>query len=259
MAIQLTEDQLERYARNLVLPGWGMEAQKKLAAAKVLVIGAGGLGSPCLLQLVAAGVGNITLVEGDDIEWSNLNRQLLHGAADVGRLKVESATEKLMAFEPQLELNAVGEMFTPENALELMEGHDVLVDCSDNYATRFLANDAAVLSGTRLVHGSIFRYEGQVTVIAPGEGPCLRCVYPEPPAPGTVPSGKEAGVPGFAPGIVGAMQAAEVVKVLIGLGEPLIGRLLVYDCLSAAILEMNVERDPGCPVCGDEPSIISLS
>jgi len=258
MAIQFTDDQLERYARNLVLPGWGMEAQEKLAEAKVLVIGAGGLGSPCLFQLVAAGVGRITLVEGDDIEWSNLNRQILHTADHVGDPKIESATERLMAYEPQLDLTSVPEMLVPENALRLFAGQDVIVDCSDNYPTRFLANDACVLAKKPLVHGSIFRYEGQLTVIVPDEGPCLRCVYSEPPAEGTMPSGKEAGVPGFAPGVVGAMQAAEVVKLLIGLGEPLVGRLLLYDSLWGGTMEMNVTRDPQCPVCGNEPTITSL-
>jgi adenylyltransferase/sulfurtransferase len=178
--------------------------------------------------------------------------------SSIGRPKIESARERLLAFEPQLELTLVPERFTSANARELLSSADIVVDCTDNYEARFLANDAAVLSPTTLVHGSIFRYEGQLTVIAPGRGPCLRCIYPEPPADGTVPSGAEAGVPGFAPGVLGAMQAAEVVKLIAGIGEPLIGRLLLYDSLWGGTMEMNVSPDPNCPVCGDQPTIISL-
>jgi len=246
-----TAEQLERYARNLVLPGWGLEAQQKLQDARVLVIGSGGLGSPCLFQLAAVGVGHLTLVEGDTVELSNLNRQLLHTTGRVGRPKVESAEETLKALRPDLDLTAIPERFTAANAQQLLTGCDLFVDASDNYETRFLANDAAVLGKRRLVHGSVFRYEGQIMDIIPGEGPCLRCLYPEPPPPGTMPSGAEAGVPGYVPGVIGTLQAAEVVKLITGIGEPLVGRMIVFDSLSTCFDELKVERNPECAVCGE--------
>jgi adenylyltransferase/sulfurtransferase len=245
-----TEEQLERYARNLVLPGWGPEAQQKLQDARVLIIGAGGLGSPCLFQLAAVGIGHLTIVEGDAIELSNLNRQLLHTTARLGRPKVESAEETLRALRPDLDITAVAERFTPDNALDLLAQCDLFVDASDNYETRFLASDAAVRGRRTLVHGSVFRYEGQIMDIIPGEGPCLRCLYPEPPPPGTMPSGAEAGVPGFVPGVIGTLQAAEVVKLITGIGEPLVGRMIVFDSLSTCFDELKVERNPECAVCG---------
>ncbi|MBM3473040.1 MAG: adenylyltransferase [Armatimonadetes bacterium] len=245
-----TEEQLERYARNLVLPGWGLEAQQKLQDARVLVIGSGGLGSPCLFQLAAVGVGHLTLVEGDTVELSNLNRQLLHTTERVGRPKAESADQTLKALRPDLAFTAVGERFTAANAQQLLAECDLFVDASDNYETRFLANDAAVLGKRGLVHGSVFRYEGQIMDIIPGEGPCLRCLYPEPPPPGTMPSGAEAGVPGYVPGVIGTLQAAEVVKLITGIGEPLVGRMIVFDSLSTCFDELKVEPNPECAVCG---------
>jgi molybdopterin/thiamine biosynthesis adenylyltransferase len=254
----LTAKQRKRYARNLVLPGWGEAAQVKLAEAHVLVVGAGGLGSPCLFHLAAVGVGKLTLVEGDVVDPSNLQRQILHAAADIGRAKVESAGERLLALRPDLLLTTVPERLSAANALDLFAGCDIAIDASDTYETRFLCSDAAVLSGTPLVHGSVFRYEGQITTILPGEGPCLRCIYPAPPAPGIMPSGAEAGVLGVAPGVVGTLQAAEAIKYITGLGDLLVGRLLVYDSLSATFDELCVARCPTCPACGECPSIRGL-
>lgn len=255
----LTDEDLERYARSLVLPGWGVEAQGRLSRARVLIVGAGGLGSPCALQLAAVGVGRLTIVEGDTVELSNLQRQLLHGTADIGRPKVESAAEKLRALRPDIELVAVGERLNPANARELFSSADVVVDASDNYETRFLANDAAVLTGTPLAHGSVFRYEGQATTILPRKGPCLRCIYPGPPEPGAVPGGAEAGVFGIVPGVIGTLQAGEAIKLITGLGQLLVGRLVLYDALSAAFEELVVSRDPACAVCGNRPTVTSLA
>ncbi len=258
MPSSLTAEQRERYARNLVLPGWGEEAQEKLAGARVLVVGAGGLGSPCLFQLAAVGVGHLILVEGDAVELSNLNRQFLHSTEALGRPKSESAAERLLALRPDLDLRVVPTRLTRENALELFASCDIVVDASDNYETRFLCNDAAVLAGKPLAHGSIFRYEGQITTIVPRGGPCLRCLYPEPPAPGVMPTGAQAGVLGVAPGVIGAMQAAEVIKLVTGLGEPLVGRLLLYDSLGASFEELSIVRNPQCAVCGEAPTITTL-
>jgi adenylyltransferase/sulfurtransferase len=256
MAHALSDEQLERYARNIVLPGWGLEGQQKLQEAHVLVIGSGGLGSPCLFQLAAVGIGRLTIVESDAVELSNLNRQILHTTERLGRPKAESAAQTLKALRPDLDLTIVPERFAAGNALDLIADCDLFVDASDNYDTRFLANDAAVFGGRRLVHGSVFRYEGQIIDIVPGEGPCLRC--PEPPAPGTMPSGAEAGVPGFVPGVIGALQAAEVVKLLTGIGEPLVGRMTIFDSLDTSFDTLIVERNPGCPVCGEAPRGVGL-
>lgn len=258
MVASFSEEQLQRYARNLVLPGWGLEAQSKLQGAHVVVIGTGGLGSPCLLQLAAVGIGRLTIVEEDTVELTNLNRQILHTSRRIGMAKVESAAQTLMALRPDLCLTLVNNRFTPQNALSLIADCDVFVDASDNYQTRFLANDAAVIAGKRLVHGSVFRYEGQIMDIVPGKGPCLRCLYPEPPPAGTMPSGAEAGVPGFVPGVIGTLQAAEVVKLITGLGEPLVGRMLVFDSLYTWFDELKVEPNPDCPVCGQQPVITEL-
>ncbi|MBM3497984.1 MAG: adenylyltransferase [Armatimonadetes bacterium] len=258
MGSTFSPDQLERYARNLVLPGWGVEAQQRLQEARVLVIGSGGLGSPCLFQLAAAGVGHLTIVEGDTIELSNLNRQILHTTERLGRTKVSSAGETLQALRPDLDLTLIEARFTADNALELLADCDLFIDASDNYDTRFLANDAAVLGGKRLVHGSVFRYEGQLMDVLPGEGPCLRCLYPAPPPPGTMPSGAEAGVPGYVPGVVGTLQAAEAVKLITGIGEPVVGRMIVFDSLYMWFDELKVQRDPECAACGDAPTLTSL-
>jgi molybdopterin/thiamine biosynthesis adenylyltransferase len=258
VAASFTEAELERYARSLVLPGWGTEAQQKLAGANVLLIGAGGLGSPCAFQLAAVGIGRLTIVEGDAVELSNLQRQTIHSTDDLGRPKVESAAEKLRALRPDIDLVLVEDRLSPSNALDLFSSADVVVDASDNYETRFLANDAAVLTATPLAHGSVFRYEGQATTIVPGKGPCLRCIYPEPPAPGAVPGGAEAGVFGVVPGVIGTLQAGEAIKLITGLGELLVGRLIVYDALSATFEELAVSRDSACAVCGDRPTITSL-
>jgi adenylyltransferase/sulfurtransferase len=258
MTRSLTFEDRDRYARNLVLPGWGDAAQERLAEAHALVIGAGGLGSPCCFHLAAVGLGRLTVVEGDVVDASNLQRQILHATRDIGRRKIESAAERLLALRPDLDLATVPERLTAANALPLFATADVIVDASDNYETRFLANDAAVLTGKPLAHGSIFRYEGQITTILPGRGPCLRCIYPEPPAPGIMPSGAEAGVLGVAPGVIGTLQAAEVIKLVTGLGEPLVGRLLLYDSLSAIFEELTVCRNPCCAVCGECPTITAL-
>lgn len=258
MAAAFSDEDLERYARSLVLPGWGSETQQKLSRGRVLIVGAGGLGSPCAFQLAAAGIGQLTIVEGDTVEMSNLQRQILHTADDLGRPKVESAAEKLRALRPDIELVTVEDRLNPGNARDLFASVDVAVDASDNYETRFLANDTAVLTGKPLAHGSVFRYEGQATTIVPGEGPCLRCIYPEPPEPGAVPGSAEAGVFGIVPGVIGTLQAGEAIKLIAGLGELLVGRLLVYDALSATFEELSVSCDPACAVCGDKPTITRL-
>ncbi len=234
------------------------EEKARLATASVLLIGAGGLGSPIAYQLAAAGVGRIGLCDMDEVDISNLQRQVLHFTADVGRPKVESGAEKLRALNPQVEVRLHPEGLSSANALELFRQYDLVVDGSDNFATRYLVNDASVLTGTPHVHGSIFRWDGQITVFQPGSGPCYRCLYPSPPPPGSVPSCAQAGVIGVLPGLVGSVMAMEALKLLAGRGETLTGRLLIYSSLDMDFAEVRVQRNPDCPVCGESPTIREL-
>ncbi len=252
----LNEEERRRYLRHIMLPEIGVAGQEQLKAARVLCLGAGGLGSPAALYLAAAGVGTIGLVDDDRVALSNLHRQLLHGTNDIGRPKTESARERLAAINPGVTVQLHACRFTSENAEEILRDYDLLVDGTDNFATRYLSNDVAVLAGKPNVYGSIFRFDGQTTVFAPHlGGPCYRCLFPEPPPPGAVPSCAEAGVLGVLPGIVGTMQATEALKLILGLGESLVGRLLHFDALKMKFREFNVRRDPDCPVCGDRPTI----
>jgi molybdopterin/thiamine biosynthesis adenylyltransferase/rhodanese-related sulfurtransferase len=252
-------EQLQRYSRHFLLAQVGEKGQRKLLRSKVLLIGAGGLGSPTALYLAAAGVGTIGLMDGDVVDITNLQRQVLHTTADVGKPKVESGSRTLRALNPDVKVVAIPERITAENALELISDYDVVVDGSDNFGTRYLVNDACYLAGKPQVHGSIFQFEGMASVFVPNQGPCYRCLYPTPPPPGLVPSCAEAGVLGVLPGMIGLVQATETIKLLLGLGEPLVGRLLTYDAMGMRFREVRLRRDPGCPLCGVAPSIKDLS
>src|ERR1700738_2059130 len=254
----LSNDEILRYSRHLIMPEVGMEGQQKLKAAKVLCIGAGGLGSPLALYLTAAGVGTLGIVDFDVVDYTNLQRQIIHTTADVGRKKLDSAADKLKAINPFLNLRTFDTKLTSANALELFREFDIVADGTDNFPTRYLVNDACVLTGKPNVYGSIFRFEGQASVFATEEGPCYRCLYPEPPPPGLVPSCAEGGVLGILPGLVGCIQATEAVKLILGKGSPLIGRLLLYDALRMSFQEFKVRRNPKCPMCGDQPTITRL-
>jgi sulfur-carrier protein adenylyltransferase/sulfurtransferase len=253
---ELNDDERRRYSRHVMLPEIGLAGQKRLKAARVLCLGAGGLGSPAALYLAAAGVGSIGLVDDDRVALSNLHRQLLHGTKDVGRPKTESACDRLRDVNPQVEVQLHACRFESANAEAILCDYDLIVDGTDNFATRYLSNDVAVFARKPNVYGSIFRFDGQMTVLAPHlGGPCYRCLFPEPPPPGAVPSCAEAGVLGVLPGIVGTMQAAEALKLILGIGEPLIGRLVHFDALKMKFREFNLKRDPDCPVCGERPTI----
>ncbi len=259
MLPELTPAELARYSRHVLLPGVGVEGQRRLAAAKVLVVGAGGLGSPVALYLAAAGIGTLGLADHDKVELHNLQRQILHDTAGVGRPKVESAAARLGALNPHLRLVTHPEGVTVANALALFSTYDLIVDGTDNFPTRYLNNDAAVLARRPLVYGSIFQFEGQVSVFDPARGaPCYRCLFPEPPPPGSVPNCGEAGVLGALCGTIGSLQALEALKFLLGVGEPLLGRLVVFDALALRFRTLNVRRDPACPVCGSSPRIHDL-
>ena len=257
-SVELSNEEIARYSRHLIMPEVALEGQKKLKAAKVLTVGTGGLGSPLALYLAAAGVGTIGIVDFDVVDESNLQRQIIHGTSDVGRPKVESAYDKLKDINPNVEVRVHEEALTSENAFEIFEDYDVIVDGTDNFPTRYLVNDACVLLNKPNVYGSIFRFEGQASVFYAEEGPCYRCLYPEPPPPGLVPSCAEGGVLGILPGAIGTIQATETVKLLLGIGEPLIGRLLLYDALGMSFREMKLRKDPNCPVCGENPTVTEL-
>lgn len=252
----LTPAQLDRYSRHLLLPEVGEKGQEKLLKAKVLMLGAGGLGSPSALYLAAAGVGTLGIIDADVVDSSNLQRQILHGTSTVGVAKVESAKQRLMDLNPDVNVIAYEERLTSENIDRVLdEGWDVIVDGLDNFPTRYLINDASVWRKIPVVHGSIFRFDGQVTTFAPGDGPCYRCLYPEPPPAHLAPSCAEAGVLGVLPGIVGTIQATEAIKLILGQGDPLIGRLLMYESLNMKFRQLKLRKDPECPVCGENPSI----
>ena len=254
-----TEDQVLRYARHIILPNIGGQGQRKLMEAKILVIGAGGLGSPTAMYLAAAGVGTLGLVDFDRVDLSNLQRQLLHDTDDVGRPKVESATERLRSLNPNVDVIAHDVVLSSENAFDILEPYDVVVDGSDNFPVRYLVNDATQMLGKPLVYGSIYQFEGQASVFLPGpETPCYRCLFPNPPPPGTVPSCAEAGVFGVLPGIIGSIQAVEAIKLVVGVGDPLVGKLLLFDALGMEFTTMKLKWDPDCPVCGKHPTVTEL-
>ncbi len=257
-AASLSNEEVLRYSRHLIIPEVGMEGQLKLKQAKVLLIGAGGLGAPLGLYLAAAGVGRIGLVDFDVVDFTNLQRQVIHSTADVGRKKVDSAIESMRGINPNVGVDRFDTALTSENALAILKDYDIVVDGTDNFPTRYLVNDACVLLGKPNVYGSIFRFEGQATVFAYQGGPCYRCLYPEPPPPGLVPSCAEGGVLGILPGLIGLVQATETVKLITGIGEPLAGRLLLYDALAMRFRELKLRRDPECPVCGDHPTVREL-
>ena len=254
----LSNAEVARYSRHLIMPEVGMEGQLKLKAAGVLCIGAGGLGSPVAMYLAAAGVGRLGIVDFDVVDYSNLQRQVIHGTPDVGRPKLESARDTLNAINPEVRVETHEVALSSSNALDVLGGYDVIVDGTDNFPTRYLVNDACVLLGKPNAYGSIFRFEGQASVFAAPGGPCYRCMYPEPPPPGLVPSCAEGGVLGILPGVVGTIQATEAVKLIMGAGEPLVGRFLVYDALRMRFRELKLRRDPECPVCGDAPTVTGL-
>jgi molybdopterin/thiamine biosynthesis adenylyltransferase/rhodanese-related sulfurtransferase len=252
----LSQEALRRYSRHLLIPEVGLEGQAKLLESKVLLIGAGGLGSPAALYLAAAGVGTLGIVDADVVDETNLQRQVLHNTARVGTPKVESATETVRELNPDVVVRAFDERLTSENVDRILgEGWDVIVDGADNFPTRYLVNDASVWHDVPVVHGSIYRFEGQVTVFKPGEGPCYRCLFPTPPPPELAPSCAEGGVLGVLPGIIGSLQANEAIKLALGIGQPLIGRLLLFDALTTSFTEVVLRRDPACPVCGEHPTV----
>ncbi len=255
---KLTNEEVLRYSRHLIMPEVGMKGQKKLKAAKVLMIGAGGLGSPLGMYLSAAGVGTLGIVDFDVVDETNLQRQLLHYTKDVGRPKLESAKEKISNINPNVKIETFETRLTSENAIDIISRYDLVVDGTDNFPTRYLVNDACVLLGKPYVYGSIFRFEGQVTVFDPRLGPCYRCLYPTPPPPGLVPSCAEGGVIGVLPGIIGSLQALEAIKLIIGEGNPLIGRLLLFDALKLNFRELKLHKNHDCPICGDNPTIHEL-
>lgn len=267
--VRLSNEEIRRYSRHLIMPEVGIEGQKKLKAASVLMIGAGGLGSPLGLYLAAAGIGRLGIVDFDVVDVTNLQRQLLHTTKDIGRSKLESARERLQAINPHVQIETYETRLTSENALEILRDYDVIVDGTDNFPTRYLVNDACVLLGKPNVYGSIFRFDGQVSVFcakgasAPGgdavkQGPCYRCLYPAPPPPGLVPSCAEGGVLGVLPGIIGSLQALETIKLIIGQGETLVGRLILFDALKLKFRELKLQKNPECPICGDHPTIREL-
>ena len=254
----LSKEEIQRYSRHLIMPEVGMDGQLKLTAAKVLCIGTGGLGAPLGQYLAAAGVGQIGLVDFDKVDLTNLQRQILFSTIDVGRPKIEAAAERLRGLNPDIQIDTFETMLTSANALDILKDYDVIVDGTDNFATRYLVNDACVLLGKPNVYGSIFRFEGQASVFGYPGGPCYRCLYPEPPPPGLVPSCAEGGVLGVLPGIVGSIQAAETLKLIIGKGEPLVGRLLLFDALAMRFRELKLRKNPECPVCGAHPTVTKL-
>jgi adenylyltransferase/sulfurtransferase len=255
----LSNEEIRRYSRHLIMPEVGMEGQRRMKESSILLIGAGGLGSPLALYLAAAGIGHIGLVDFDVVDESNLQRQIVHGTSTLGMHKTDSARRRLQDLNPHIEVTSYEEQITSENAFDLLRPYDVIVDGTDNFPTRYLTNDASVMLGKPNVYGSIFRFEGQATVFHPkAGGPCYRCLYPEPPPPGLVPSCAEGGVLGVLPGVIGTIQATEAIKLITGIGEPLIGRLMLYDALAMRFRELKLRRDPACPVCGDRPTVTEL-
>src|SRR5512139_770868 len=258
MTTVLSHEEIRRYSRHLIMPEVGMDGQRKLKEASVLCVGAGGLGSPLALYLAAAGVGHIGLVEFDVVDESNLQRQIIHGTSTLGKSKLESAKARLHDLNPLIEITGYEEPLTSVNAMDILPHYDIVADGTDNFQTRYLTNDACVLLGKPNVYGSIFRFEGQASVFYAKEGPCYRCLFPEPPPPGLVPSCAEGGVLGVLPGVIGTIQATEVIKLIIGRGDSLIGRLLFFDALEMSWTEFKLQKDPDCPLCGENPTIHEL-
>ncbi len=257
-SIELSHEEILRYSRHLIMPEVALEGQKKLKASSVLVIGTGGLGSPVGMYLAAAGVGRIGLVDYDVVDFTNLQRQVVHGTSSLGMLKVESAKARLQDINPDVQIDVYNEPFTSENAMRIAEPYDVIIDGTDNFPTRYLTNDVSVLLGKPNVYGSIFRFEGQASVFYAEEGPCYRCLFPEPPPPGLVPSCAEGGVLGILPGTIGTIQATEAIKLLLGIGETLVGRLLLYNALDMSFDFVKLRKNPGCAVCSDHPTVTEL-
>jgi adenylyltransferase/sulfurtransferase len=255
---QLSNEEVKRYSRHLIMPEVGLDGQRRIKAGSVLCIGAGGLGSPAAMYLAAAGVGTIGIVDFDVVDYSNLQRQIIHGTPDVGRSKLDSAADRLRALNPHVDVRTYDTALSSENALDLFGPYDVILDGTDNFPTRYLTNDACVLLGKPNAYGSIFRFEGQASVFAAKGGPCYRCLYPEPPPPGLVPSCAEGGVLGVLPGVIGVIQATEAIKLITGIGEPLVGRFLIYDALRMRFRELKLRKDPDCPVCGTHPTVTKL-
>lgn len=254
----LSKQEVLRYSRHLIMPEVGMDGQLKLKRAKVLMIGSGGLGAPLGLYLAAAGVGRLGIVDFDTVDFTNLQRQVTFGTSDVGRKKLEAARERLSNLNPEIQIDTFETRLTSDNALDILRDYDIVVDGTDNFPTRYLVNDACVLLGKPNVYGSIFRFEGQASIFGYPGGPCYRCLYPEPPPPGLVPSCAEGGVLGVLPGIIGCIQAMETIKLIIGKGEPLVGRLLLFDALGMRFRELKLRKNPECPVCGEHPTVTKL-
>ena len=256
--IEFTDEQIERYSRHIILPEVGGAGQQKMLEARILLLGAGGLGSPAAYYLAAAGIGNLGIVDFDQVDLSNLQRQIIHSTERIGMLKTESAKKTIQALNPDVNVTLYNEKIDSSNILSIIKDYDYVVDGSDNFPTRYLVNDACVMENKTLIHGSIYRFEGQVTVFKPNSGPCYRCLYPEPPPPGMSPNCQEGGVLGVLAGIVGNLQVVEVLKLILGIGEPLVGKLLIYDALKTEFRNLNLRKDASCPLCGDEPTIKEL-
>ena len=256
--IEFTDEQIERYSRHIILPEVGGSGQQKMLEARVLLLGAGGLGSPAAYYLAAAGIGNLGIVDFDQVDLSNLQRQIIHSTERIGMLKTESAKKTIQALNPDVNVTLYNEKMDSSNIMSLIKDYDYVVDGSDNFPTRYLVNDACVMKNKTLIHGSIYRFEGQVTVFKPGDGPCYRCLYPEPPPPGMVPNCQEGGVLGVLAGVIGNLQVVEVLKLILGIGKPLVGKLLIYDALNTEFRSLRLRRDPNCPICGEKPTIKEL-
>ena len=256
--IEFTDEQIERYSRHIMLPEVGGSGQQKMLEARVLLLGAGGLGSPAAYYLAAAGIGNLGIVDFDQVDLSNLQRQIIHSTERIGMLKTESAKKTIQALNPDVNVTLYNEKMDSSNIMSLIKDYDYVVDGSDNFPTRYLVNDACVMKNKTLIHGSIYRFEGQVTVFKPGDGPCYRCLYPEPPPPGMVPNCQEGGVLGVLAGVIGNLQVVEVLKLILGIGKPLVGKLLIYDALNTEFRNLRLRKDANCPVCGEKPTIKEL-
>jgi molybdopterin/thiamine biosynthesis adenylyltransferase len=256
--IEFTDEQIERYSRHIILPEVGGAGQQKMLEAKILLLGAGGLGSPAAYYLAAACIGNLGIVDFDQVDLSNLQRQIIHSTERIGMLKTESAKKTIQALNPDVNVTLYNEKIDSSNIISIIKDYDYVVDGSDNFPTRYLVNDACVMENKTLIHGSIYRFEGQVTVFKPNSGPCYRCLYPEPPPPGMSPNCQEGGVLGVLAGIIGNLQVVEVLKLILGVGEPLVGKLLIYDALKTEFRNLNLRKDASCPLCGEEPTIKEL-
>ena len=256
--IEFTDEQIERYSRHIILPEVGGSGQQKMLEARVLLLGAGGLGSPAAYYLAAAGIGNLGIVDFDRVDLSNLQRQIIHSTERIGMLKTESAKKTIKALNPDVNVTLYNERLDSSNIMNLIEGYDYIVDGSDNFPTRYLVNDACIMRNKTLIHGSIYRFEGQVTVFKPGDGPCYRCLYPEPPPPGMVPNCQEGGVLGVLAGVIGNLQVVEVLKLVLGIGKTLVGKLLIYNALNTEFRNLRLRKDENCPICSEKPTIKEL-